>query len=258
MEKKFFFFDIDNTLLVWPKGVVPQSAIDCIGELKAAGHFVAIASGRLQVDAANYAKMVGMDDFVADGGYSITIDNKIVEMAGLDLDKCFAFLAHLEEKKIPWAICPYNEMVRYSPYEVMNEKLVDCDYYKSVVDKDFDYRSVKAIYKIYVNITEPEAVELGLDKWGLPHVAYGAHCLLYEPIDKAKGIKRVMDYYGAPYSSVVTFGDGRNDIPMFLPIWYNVAMGNGREQLKAVANYVTADADKDGILVACKAHGWIK
>ena len=34
MEQKFFFFDIDNTLAVWPEGKIPNSAQYCIDELQ--------------------------------------------------------------------------------------------------------------------------------------------------------------------------------------------------------------------------------
>ena len=44
MEQKFFFFDIDNTLAVWPEGKIPNSAQYCIDELQRRGHF----SNRLQ------------------------------------------------------------------------------------------------------------------------------------------------------------------------------------------------------------------
>lgn len=49
MEQKFFFFDIDNTLAVWPEGKIPDSAQYCIDELQRRGHLVSIATGRIQV-----------------------------------------------------------------------------------------------------------------------------------------------------------------------------------------------------------------
>ena len=48
MEQKFFFFDIDNTLAVWPEGKIPDSAQYCIDELQRRGHLVSIATGRIQ------------------------------------------------------------------------------------------------------------------------------------------------------------------------------------------------------------------
>ncbi len=43
MEQKFFFFDIDNTLAVWPEGKIPESAQYSLDELKRRGHRVALA-----------------------------------------------------------------------------------------------------------------------------------------------------------------------------------------------------------------------
>ena len=54
MEQKFFFFDIDNTLAVWPEGKIPDSAQYSLDELKRRGHRVALATGRIQVDAKRF------------------------------------------------------------------------------------------------------------------------------------------------------------------------------------------------------------
>ena len=72
MDKKYFFFDIDNTLAVWPDGVIPESAQYSLDYLQNKGHHVALATGRLQADAMRFAKMAQTPNFVADGGYSIT------------------------------------------------------------------------------------------------------------------------------------------------------------------------------------------
>ena len=49
----------------------------------------------------------------------------------------------------------------------------------------------------------------------------------------------------------------RNDISMFRKPFFSIAMGNGRDELKAHADYVTGDNDKGGILKACKKFGWL-
>jgi hydroxymethylpyrimidine pyrophosphatase-like HAD family hydrolase len=64
-----------------------------------------------------------------------------------------------------------------------------------------------------------------------------------------------MDYYGADYSDVIVFGDAKNDLSMFVDGWTKVAMGNAIDELKACADYVTTDVDKDGIYNACVALG---
>lgn len=62
MERKFFFFDIDNTLAVWPNGNIPDSAQYCLDELKRQGHRVALATGRIQMDAQRFADKAGLVD----------------------------------------------------------------------------------------------------------------------------------------------------------------------------------------------------
>ena len=64
-----------------------------------------------------------------------------------------------------------------------------------------------------------------------------------------------MDYFGADYSDVVVFGDAANDLSMFVDGWTKVAMGNAIDELKAKADFVTTDVDKDGIYNACVQLG---
>ena len=47
------------------------------------------------------------------------------------------------------------------------------------------------------------------------------------------------------------FGDGLNDMSMFIDDWTSVAMGNAVPELKAKADLVTTAVDEDGIYNAC-------
>ena len=44
---------------------------------------------------------------------------------------------------------------------------------------------------------------------------------------------------------------------MFDPRWTSIAMGNGMQELKDKADYVTAANIDDGIEKACRRFGWI-
>ena len=56
----------------------------------------------------------------------------------------------------------------------------------------------------------------------------------------------------------IAFGDGRNDVEMLTEVGLGIAMGNGAIEAKAVADYVTDDIDKDGILKALNHFSLIK
>ena len=88
-------------------------------------------------------------------------------------------------------------------------------------------------------------------------IRYGDGCVLYEPMEKALGIRDMIGHFHMKPNQVVVFGDGYNDLSMFRPEWLNIAMGNARPELKLEADYVTTDCDKDGIYNACKHFGWI-
>ena len=81
--------------------------------------------------------------------------------------------------------------------------------------------------------------------------------IFVEPADKAHGIRRILDHFGADYSNAIVFGDGINDLSMFVDDWTKVAMGNACAELKAKADLVTTDVDKDGIWNACVDLGLI-
>ena len=70
-------------------------------------------------------------------------------------------------------------------------------------------------------------------------------------------MQHVLDYYGVSKEDTYGFGDGTNDIEMIKFAGVGVAMGNAEEPVKAVADFVTADIDDDGIEKALQHFGLI-
>lgn len=257
MEKKCFFFDIDNTLAVWPEGIIPDSVLDTLRRLEKQGHHVALATGRLQIDASRFAKMAELDDFVADGGRSGTIDNEIRFMEGMDRQACIDYIEHLEAKNLHWALTDVNEFIRITPYEDVVSWHPSWDVMETIYDPEFDYRQVEHFYKIFAFMTPEEEISKQVVHMSSDLIRYGDNCILFEPMVKGEGIRRMLKYYQMEPHQVVVFGDGYNDLSMFCPDWYKVAMGNGRDELKAKADYIAEDCKHDGIYKACKALGFI-
>lgn len=259
MEQKFFFFDIDNTLAVWPDSTIPESAQYALDTLRAAGHRVALATGRIQMDAARFAKMAHVTDFVADGGHSLTVDNQLIFMEGLPKQECIAYLEQLEDKHIPWAITDRNDLRRITKYkEITEDWHPDWDVFKTIVDPDFDFHDVENFYKVYVFFKPGEEKEKNIIHMNENLIRYGEGCILFEPMNKAYGIKKMLEYFKVPLEQAVVFGDGYNDLSMFQDPWLKIAMGNAREPLKEAADYITTACDEDGILKACQHFGWVK
>ena len=258
MSRKYFFFDYDGTLAVYATRTIPASTRECLRLLQEAGHFVAIATGRLQCNALDYIENLGITNIVADGGYSVTRDGQLLWMQGLELESCKRCLRSLDVLGIPWAVQTANEMLRHTPYQRFDDLAGDY-YVPTQVDPGLTIDSLQQVFKIYIPCAEEDTdalVATGvLD--GMPWVRYKSHTIFVEPMDKALGIKKMMDLLGAPYNDVVVFGDGKNDISMFIPEWTSIAMGNAKPQLKERADYVTAAVEDDGIMKACRHFGWI-
>ncbi|MDQ0268772.1 Cof-type HAD-IIB family hydrolase [Cytobacillus purgationiresistens] len=68
-------------------------------------------------------------------------------------------------------------------------------------------------------------------------------------LSKAVGLQHACDYLQIPKERVIAFGDEDNDLEMLEFAGYGVAMGNGIDQVKTIANEVTLSNEEDGIAV---------
>ncbi|MFJ4920569.1 HAD family hydrolase [Streptomyces sp. NPDC088725] len=68
-------------------------------------------------------------------------------------------------------------------------------------------------------------------------------------LTKATGLSLAARRLGVTKADTIAFGDMPNDIPMFGWARHGVAMANAHEELKAVADEITASHDDDGIAV---------
>ena len=66
-------------------------------------------------------------------------------------------------------------------------------------------------------------------------------------IDKAYGLKKLVEILGIKREEVIACGDGYNDITMLQFAGLGVAMENAMEQTKAAADYITLSNDDDGV-----------
>ncbi|MGE9926067.1 HAD family hydrolase [Megasphaera elsdenii] len=146
MTKKYFFFDIDGTLGLGISSIIPADTLYCLRRLVQEGHFIAIASGRLQHDTQTFADRYGIPAVVADGGNSLSLDGKVLEMTGLPLENCKALLRDLTARHYPWAVVTDNTINRYTPYVDFPHD--DPRNYMETLVRPVDIESLTAVYKI--------------------------------------------------------------------------------------------------------------
>ena len=76
-------------------------------------------------------------------------------------------------------------------------------------------------------------------------------------INKATGMMAILKHCNVPIEASMAFGDGANDIEIVRDSGIGVAMGNGSDDIKKVAKYITGEVDKSGIYDALKHFGVI-
>lgn len=256
MNKKYFFFDIDGTLTVKETGKVVPSAMDAIRKLQEAGHFVSIATGRANYKAEPFRAEHGFPNMVCNGGHGIFFEGKLRENRPIDYDKALAVyrqaldlgygvLAAIDDSPKVYA----NSFKFYETAGPRKERTV------YIVDEKFDPADYENIYKLYVAIPKEDEDKLTL-KDTLGNLRFQKEYLMFQVDEKKEGILRMLEYAGGKPEDVIVFGDDYNDLCMFDPNFYCVAMGNACDALKEKADFVAKKNVEDGIYNACVTHGW--
>ncbi|BCQ42483.1 hypothetical protein ERHA55_00100 [Erwinia rhapontici] len=74
--------------------------------------------------------------------------------------------------------------------------------------------------------------------------------ILNKQVNKGAGVKALADRLGLQREEVMALGDQENDLAMLEFAGTGVAMGNGIDAVKAIAQFVTTSNLEDGVAVA--------
>jgi Cof subfamily protein (haloacid dehalogenase superfamily) len=125
---------------------------------------------------------------------------------------------------------------------------------------DLGSYSGEKIYQIWAFVPEEEQQMLKdlLDDCSVTSWNNKAIDIIPKGGGKSAGMQIFMNKQGLQRSETMAFGDGENDKEMLEFAGIGVAMGNARDSVKAVADYVTDSVDDDGIENALRHFGLIR
>lgn len=256
MKRKYFFFDIDGTLTDNQTRCIVPSALQALRKLEAAGHFVAIATGRAHYKAKDFMKEIGLHNMVCGGGASLVIADTLRYNYPLDLEKAKAVIKEADALgygvllMLDDSIDVYMKNNRF--IEQVGERKEPTKY---ILDPTLDYDQLQAVYKIYVSISKEEEHRLTTMNT-LGNLRFIPDYLMFQYDAKKQGILDMMKELQGNIEDVIVFGDDKNDLVMFDQRWTSVAMGNACEELKAKATYIAKENIADGIYWMCEEQGW--
>ncbi len=268
---KFIFMDIDGTLLDDDRAI-PDSARKAIQQAKQNGHKVIVATGRANKGVIPEIRELGFDGYIFSAGAVVEFENKTIYKQPMDPALIEKLIQAMEANEIGYILEGYQYAYydpRFLEYLLKNRSLEDLD------DSDSRFRSLDfyqhgetEIYKIAFfakDMEHSKAFEETMQDCSkifiFTHQYVPGNLINGEitntGINKASGIKHLMDHMKKPMAHTISFGDSLNDLEMIQSTGTGVCMGNGVETLKEVADDVTDSPAQDGIYKAFKKHGLI-
>ncbi|SFB16748.1 MULTISPECIES: Cof-type HAD-IIB family hydrolase [unclassified Bacillus (in: firmicutes)] len=257
MEYKIVFFDVDGTITHHEDGSISTKTKEAIKELKNKGIKVVAATGR-PLSLCEEIRELGIDTFItANGGYAKHNQNVIHKVPmNQEIVKEVLEFAYNENHGLSFFTEEFsmNGVKDIEILKALKETLSLNDY---PVIKEMIHQEEIYLMCLYAN---DETVEKYMDNF--PYLTFQRWHpyvlnVLQEEISKSLAIIKVLQYFNIDKSEAIAFGDGENDIDMLELVGLGIAMGNGNEKLKKVADFVTKKSSEDGIEFALQHYGII-
>lgn len=263
--------DMDGTLLN-SKHEVSERNKEALRKAKELGVNIAITTGRLFCSARYYADLIGIDSPVI-GSNGAYIKNKYDDIAILEneIPKDIAIEIYKIVKKHGLTINfnSWNTLLREDDvpethaYSIMNKDLPDDKKVKFIVNSDvidtinnFDGKILKGIVieeaenKDKLWAAKDELKETFGDKLHVVSSGTDNFEVMIGTTSKGNAVAYLADTLNIQPEEVMCIGDSENDISMLKFAGVSVAMGNGLQIVKDVAEYVTDTNNNDGVAKA--------
>lgn len=254
-KRRIVSFDLDMTLLDHKTWKIPDSALEAL-ELLRRDSVIVIGSGR-DMDhemSSMYRDMIKPDAIIHMNGTKVTVGHEILYEHLMDKERLKALLHYADRNGISIG----TSQDGYD-YYIHPEGVVRIDEIRwGASERRFrdGWKLMEMPVRTLVYIGGPEQAETLREhfpefKFPMFSGAMGADVVEKEA-SKAQGLKRLCAHYGICLEDTVAFGDSMNDYEIVREAGIGVAMGNSVEALKAAADYVTDDIDRNGIWKACR------
>lgn len=259
--KRAVFFDVDGTL--WDKySVIPESTKESIRLLRKNGILTFICSGRTRGFIRDERLLsLGFDGIIAGCGTYIEYDGKELFYRQLENTQVEQDLAVLRKYQMPVIL----EGKEYLYLDM--EEFEEDEYGKKLKRESPEcLKAMKGNEKEW-NISKFSAAgEEGIYQKALQELQERYDFLIHGPkaiefvpkgFSKASGIRMACELLDIDLTQTYAFGDSINDVEMLTYVAHGVAMGNGTDEAKEAAEYVTADLREDGIYKGLRHYGLI-
>ena len=276
MMKKIIFLDVDGTLVDY-EGRIPTSAAAAVRRARSLGHRVYICTGRSAAEIYPELWSIGLDGMIGGNGSYVEDHGRVVMHRLITYEQCVRVVEWLhgrgmefylesnnglfaserfEEAALP-AIRLYSKRKSGEELSTVRAAFPHMVFGGELYRDDLNKISfILSSYQDHLDSKE-QFPDLEAGTWGGKGETALFGDLGVKGITKANAIEHLLTYLQADQKDTIAIGDAKVDIPMLEYCAFGVAMGSGGEEIKAMADYVTDDVDKDGLYKAFAHLGLI-
>lgn len=276
---KIIFIDVDGTLVDY-EGNLPDSAVTAIRKARANGHRVYISTGRSKAEVYQNIWDIGLDGMIGGNGSYVEDHGAVILHQLISYKQCVHIVDWLHDRGLEFYLESNNGLFASEHFETAGEPVIQeysrrkglgsadaMTIRKAFPDMIFggelyrdDLNKVSYILNSYQDFLDAkeEFPDLENNTWGGAGETALFGDLGVKNITKANAIQCLLDYLKADIEDTIAIGDARIDIPMLSFCNFGVAMGSGGEEIRAMADYVTDDVERDGLYKAFVHLGLIE
>lgn len=242
---KAVFLDIDRTLAIGKD--VPASAVESIHRLRDNGSQVWICTGRPFSYTYRYFSMYADGYIVSNGREGFYRDQPIFSRP-LTQEQIKQIRERLDAVKAGYAI--YSRDAGFYFGEEAGYQAISPGWDTGFLHRDTEIK--EDVFNLDVWFADEvhfHAIESQLKDFAIlnPHGTHPSADVTILGWDKGNGLKAVQEYLHISKEDTYAFGDGMNDVCMLKAAGHGIAMGNGQQALKDIAEYITTAIDEDGL-----------
>lgn len=250
------FFDIDGTMVDYPSGMFEPlpSTIKALDLLKAQGHYSVVCTARAKVIES--LEKLNFHGYIFCNGNYIEFNNETLYDNYFALEHVRSLMELLQSYEAQYSFSGHLGFWASSLTHPL--MLRQMELFGGPPPGDHDKFTIWKVEDVHANMatamfeTEKQLFDCikeipkgwVVDAYTTGNIRMDIHLPGYT---KGTAVKHLYDKLGIDFEDTYAFGDAKNDIQMFHMVKHGIAMGNGTEEIKAVAYDVTDDVDKDGI-----------
>lgn len=273
MNKKVIFLDVDGTLVNY-ENKLPSSAAEAIQQARKNGHLVYICTGRSKAEVYPELWNIGLDVMIGGNGSYVEHHEKVILHQLITKEQCIHIVNWLKSRHLEFYLESNNGLFASENFEEKGNPIIQIysarknkpDANQATIRSVFpdmifgaellrdDLNKVSFILSKYQDYLDAikEFPDLKVGTWGGAGETALFGDMGVKDITKAHAIDVLLKELNMKQEDTIAFGDAKIDIPMLEYCQIGVAMENGGEEIKAMADMITDDVDHDGLYNAFK------